>query len=129
MLLPLRYARLWFTAGLLLLMLGLVAALSSVPAGVSLAINDKLIHLVGSACLMLWFSGVFQPRFGPMLFLSLSAYGLLIEMLQSLTVTRQPEGLDLVADIAGVLLGWLLSAAGLSRWCTKLESWFASSNP
>jgi VanZ family protein len=129
MLLPLRYARFWLTAGLLLLIAGLVAALSSVPAAVPLAVNDKLIHFIGFAGLMVWFGGVFQPRLGLMLVVSLSAYGLLIELLQSLTVTRHAEGLDLVADVAGVLTGWLLSAVGLSRWCTKLESWFASPNP
>jgi VanZ family protein len=129
MLLPLRYPRSWLAAGLLLLGFGLVAALTAVPAAVTVAVNDKLIHLIGFVGLMVWFGGIFQPRLGPVLALSLSAYGLLIELLQSLTVTRQAEGLDLLADIAGVLLGWLLSAAGLSRWCTKLESWFGSVNP
>lgn len=129
MLLPLRYARSWLTAGLLLLVFGLVAALATVPAAVPLVINDKLMHLIGLVMLMVWFGGVFQPRFSPLVALSLIAYGLLVELLQSLTVTRQAEGLDLIADIAGVLLGWFLSAAGLSRWCMKLESWFASQNP
>jgi len=129
MLLPLRYPRSWLTAGLLLLVIGLVAALTSVPAAVTLTVNDKLIHLLGFVGLMVWFGGIFQPRLGPMLVVGLSAYGLLIELLQSLTVTRQAEGLDLLADVVGVLLGWLLSAAGLSRWCTKLESWFGIRNP
>ena len=129
MLLPLRYPRSWLTAGLLLLVLGLLAALTSVPAAATLAVNDKLIHLLGFVGLMVWFGGIFQPRLGPVLALGLSAYGLLIELLQSLTVTRHAEGLDLLADVAGVLLGWLLSAAGLSRWCTKLESWFGRLNP
>jgi len=129
MLLPLRYPRSWLTAGILLLVLGLVSALTTVPAAVTLAVNDKLIHALGSVGLMVWFSGIFQPRLWPLLAVGLSAYGLLIELLQRLTVTRQAEGLDLLADIAGVLLGWLLSAAGLSRWCTKLESWFGSRNP
>lgn len=126
MLLPLRYARSWLAAGLFLLVFGLVAALTSVPTAVPLAINDKLIHLLGLVSLMVWFGGVFQPRYAPLVALSLTAYGLLVELLQSLTVTRHAEGLDVVADIAGVLIGWLLSAAGLSHWCMKLESWLPS---
>ena len=70
-----------------------------------------------------------QTAILPAVALALAAYGLLIELLQGLTRTRQAEELDLVADVAGILLGWLLSTAGLSRWCTKLESWLARPNP
>lgn len=129
MLMPLRYARAWLVAGLLLLLLGLLSAL--VPPGTPMPFtaNDKLLHFVGFLGFMVWFGGVFQPRMAPLVALGLFGYGLLMEYLQSLTITRQAEGLDLVADISGVLLGWLLSIAGLSRWCMKLESWFASRKP
>ncbi|MDP2324763.1 MAG: VanZ family protein [Gammaproteobacteria bacterium] len=129
MLLPLRYAWAWLFAGLILLVLGLVSALSAAAFPSAMTLNDKLIHLVGFTGFMVWFCGIVQTRYAPLLALGLAAYGLLIEFLQSLTVTRQPEGLDLVADIAGILVGWFLSAAGLSRWCIKLESWFASAKP
>lgn len=129
MLLPLRYARTWLFAGLALLGLGLVSALSPVAAPTALAFNDKLVHLIAFVGFMVWFGGVFKARLAPLVALGLAAYGISIELLQSLTVSRQAEALDVVADIAGVLLGWLLSAAGLSRWCLKLESWFASRSP
>ena len=128
MLLPLRYARAWLMVGLLFLVLGLVSALSPPAIPLPLAIDDKLLHFVAFLGFMVWFGGVFQPRLAPLVVLGLSAYGLLIELLQSLTVTRHAEGLDLVADISGVLLGWLLGVAGLSRWCMKLESWFPGRN-
>ena len=60
---------------------------------------------------------------------ALSGYGLLIELLQMLTPTRQAEVMDLVADVAGVLLGWLLCTAGFARWCRTVESWFANPHP
>jgi VanZ family protein len=126
--LPLRYARIWLVAGLLLLAFGLVSALSPPPPGL-VAVNDKLLHTAGFLAYMAWFGGVFERRFLPGVALLLAAYGLLIELLQGLTPIRQAEGLDLVADVAGILLGWLLSAAGLSHWCTKLESWLARPNP
>ena len=126
--LPLRYGRIWLVAGVLFLGFGLLSALATPPAGMG-ALNDKLVHGVGFLGFMLWFGGVFERRLLPWVALALVAYGLLIEVLQSLTPTRQPEGLDLAADVAGILLGWLLSAAGLSRWCTMLESWLARPNP
>lgn len=127
--LPLRYAWTWLAAGLLLLAIGLVAALEPVPSLVAVTLNDKLIHLTGFLFFMLWFGGVFQTRLAPVVVVALSSYGLLIELLQSLTPTRSAEFLDLVADVAGVLLGWALSAAGLSRWCVKLESWLVRPSP
>jgi VanZ family protein len=126
--LPLRYARFWLVAGLLLLGVGFASALAPPPAGLA-SLNDKLLHTAGFLVFMVWFGGVFERRFLPAVALALAAYGLLIELLQGLTHTRQAEELDLVADVAGILLGWLLSTAGLSRWCTKLESWLARPNP
>jgi len=126
--LPLRYARLWLVAGLVLLLAGLVTALSPSPTVVEGMINDKFLHAAAFLFFMLWFGGVFEPRFAPFLVVGLSLYGLLIELLQSLTPTRQADFFDLVADVAAVLLGWALSAAGFSRWCATLESWFARLN-
>lgn len=126
--LPLRYAWAWLAAGILILALGLASALLPVSSSMP-SLNDKLVHTAGFLGFMVWFGGVFERRRLPWVALGLGAYGLLIELLQSLTPTRQAEGLDLAADVAGILLGWLLSLAGLSRWCTKLESWLARPSP
>jgi VanZ family protein len=126
--LPLRYARAWLVTGILILGIGLYSALTPVPSGLP-SFNDKLVHAAGFMAFMLWFGGIFTSRSMPRVALALALYGLLIEVLQGLTRTRQAEALDLIADVAGVLLGWLLCAAGLSRWCTMLESWLAPRNP
>jgi len=127
--LPLRFARAWLIAGLVLLAAGLVSALLPPSSSLMPTFNDKLMHAAAFTAFMLWFGGLFTRRNLPLVALALAGYGLGIELLQGLTPTRQPEVLDLVADVAGVLLGWLLGAAGLSRWCLKLESWLASPNP
>ena len=127
--LPLRYARTWLLAGLVLMVLGLFSALLPMPAAVEATVDDKILHGAVFLVFTVWFGGVFDRRFVPAIVVCLSAYGLLIELLQSLTASRQGDVLDLVADVAGVLLGWALSAAGLSRWCATLESWFADQKP
>jgi VanZ family protein len=127
--LPLRYARTWLVAGLILLAIGLVAALEPVPSAVAVTFNDKFIHITGFLVFMVWFGGIFEGRFAPVIAAALSSYGILIELLQSLTPTRSAEALDVVADVVGVLLGWALSAAGLSRWCAKIESWLVRPGP
>ena len=125
----LRYGRMWLVTGLVLLLAGLVTALSPSPTIVDGMINDKFLHAAAFLFFMLWFGGVFKPRYAPLLVVGLSLYGLLIELLQSLTPTRQADFFDLIADVAAVLMGWVLSAAGFSRWCAKMESWVARRNP
>ncbi len=126
---PLRYARAWLVAGAILLVFGLLSALSPVQSLMPVSMNDKLVHALGFLFFMLWFGGVFQVRFAPALVVGLASYGILIEVLQSFTPTRQAEFPDLVADLAGILLGWALSAAGFSRWCATLESWLVPQKP
>ena len=126
---PLRYPLMWLGAGLFLLDLGLYVALQPTTGFIPVSINDKLLHMGSFMAFMIWFGGVFEPRRTPVLALALSGYGLLIELLQMLTPTRQAEVMDLVADVAGVLLGWLLCTAGFARWCRTVESWFANPHP
>lgn len=121
-LLPLRHAHIWATLGGVLLAVILVLALLPDPGQLPINYNDKFAHALAFMVLMIWFSGVVELRRLPMLAICLAAYGVLIELLQGLTVTRRPELLDLGADIAGILLGWVLAIAGLRRWCIWLES-------
>jgi VanZ family protein len=122
--LPLRYSRYWLAAGCVLLALGLASALSPISSRIPLTLNDKLLHVGGFLFFMVWFGGIFKARWLPYVVVALSAYGLLIELLQSFTPTRQAEFLDLIADVTGVLSGWAVTVAGASLWCTKVESWF-----
>ena len=127
--LPLRFERAWLLAATLVLVVSLIFALAPAAATGPLDLNDKLIHALAFLCLTVWFSGLFEARYLPWLMAGLTGYGLLIEVLQSFTATRHPEAMDLVADVAGILLGSLLSIAGLRRWCLVLESWFVSQKP
>lgn len=67
---------------------------------------DKLHHLWYFG--LLWWMGLKAGfRAAWPLALGLLAYGISIEFAQSLTVGRQAQGLDLVADSAGIAVGWL----------------------
>lgn len=120
---PLRFRWIWLAVGVLLLVAGIPAAMEPLPAVALFEINDKVIHATVFLCFMVWFSAFFRPRLWPLLFLALVGYGILIELLQGLTVVRSADPMDVAADTAGLVLGWLLAAAGLSRWCEVVESW------
>ena len=51
--------------------------------------------------------------------LGLLAYGVLIELLQSLTDYRMAEALDVVADGVGILVGWTFTCL---LWRARLAS-------
>lgn len=67
--------------------------------------TDKASHLLSFAWLMCWFAQVVEHR-RLQLVAALIAYGTLIELLQYLSGYRMGELADLVADAAGVLIGW-----------------------
>lgn len=83
----------------------LIAALVPPQTLVSPMVWDKANHVLAFAVLaMLAFVG-YPERKVPML-LGLVAYGVLIELLQSLTSYRSGDALDVVADGVGLLFGW-----------------------
>jgi VanZ family protein len=66
---------------------------------------DKMNHAMTFAMLATLGCGAYSERKVQVL-LSLLAYGVLIELLQSLTDYRTAEALDVVADGVGLLAGW-----------------------
>jgi VanZ family protein len=82
---------------------------------------DKFLHLIAFMLLMIFLGGIIVKQFHWLLFLFLYAFGALIEALQILVPGRAAEVADLLADFAGLTLGWLLIAYVLADWCLWLE--------
>ncbi len=76
--------------------------------------SDKFYHVF--AFLVLAFPlGMAQPRWSPGLFLLFSAFGAAIELIQPY-VGRSREMADLVADMAGILVGLVLGWGAARAW-------------
>ena len=60
--LPLRYARTWLLAGLVLMVLGLLSALLPMPVAVEATVDDKILHGAVFLAFTVWFGGVFDRR-------------------------------------------------------------------
>ena len=118
----LRYGPLWLATGIVILGIVLTLALIRMPALLPFAGGDKVQHLGAFAFLTVWFAGVFERHHAVRIAIALLAYGILIELLQSLTTYRAAEVLDVVADACGVALGMGLAAAGLRTWCARVEA-------
>lgn len=130
--LPLRHTRRWQTASIVLLFVVLVATL--MPAVwfwpdrrqfVDWFIDvDKWLHGITFVFLAVWFSGQYRPRSYWRIGIGLMFFGLLIEVCQRLLTYRSAELFDVVADIAGIVVGLTIAMAGLGGWSLRVEDWY-----
>ncbi len=101
------------------LLVAAVCWFSLTPSPVDSGIDngDKLGHLLAYLVLMSWW-GQLDPRSNRLLLIFVFM-GVALEGLQSLTPNREPSGLDMVANAAGALLGWLATRAW-PNWLARL---------
>lgn len=120
--LPLRYPRLWWLLGWLLVVAVVVGSLlpSQAIAGVE-AIGDKFLHALAYFVMMLWFAGLYPRERHVWIAAGLLVLGTALDVLQGATETRTFDLRDIAADACGILLGLLLARFLLAGWCLKLE--------
>jgi hypothetical protein len=79
------------------------------------------LHILSYGILMFWFGQLYPPEHFARIATSIVIYGLLIECAQYYTGYRSFEFGDIVANTAGVLIGWRLCVAGFNRCLAELE--------
>lgn len=119
---PLRYRWWWLAGGIALLVVIMGLSMAPLSTAESVPSFDKLLHVLAFAFLSVWFLGVFEWRLAWPVAAALLAYGLLIEFLQSFAPYRMADAYDVLSDLIGIGAGWLLAAAGLRRWCGRVEA-------
>jgi len=103
----LRLRRGWFIAGIALVAAVIWLSLVPLPAP-PIVHGDKVEHLATYGVLMLWFMQLGGPmRRQTVTALALVALGVGIEFLQDLTPYRMMDPVDMLANTAGVALGWV----------------------
>jgi len=120
---PLKAPLLWLTIGWLLVA---AACFGSLIPGHRLPLpggSDKLLHAGTYLILMIWFAGIYQSSRYFVIAIALLGLGVALEFGQRLVITRAFDGLDLTANLVGVLLGWALAATLLGGWCQLVEGW------
>jgi VanZ family protein len=87
-----------------------VMALALMPSEVRMPSTgwDKSDHLLAFFVIALLGGGVAYPGRTALVLTGLLAYAALIEVLQSFTSHRFAERGDLLADVVGLLLGWMV---------------------
>ena len=117
--------RLWRMGGWLGIVATLIASLMPPTLGGDDTHLDKIVHLFGYALLMFWWAQLVTQRRWK-LALAVVVFGIGIELLQGLTPDRLPDPLDALANLAGVLLGWLVAriSPNLPARLAALPAWY-----
>jgi len=103
-------------------MLLMVGTVSLVPAP-DIGVSDKLSHLVTYFFLAGWFSLLATNRASlGWTIIGLVAYGILLELLQGMTVYRYAEWGDVLANTSGTMAGILLYFSPLPRLLRFVDS-------
>jgi VanZ family protein len=98
----------------------------SPPQPVNFPDADKIEHALAYCLLMLWFCQVCLQRLSRVrLAVMLIMMGVAIEYLQRLTGYRTFDYADMLANAAGVMVGWLLAAAGIVNVYKYIERYFS----
>jgi len=119
-----RFKALWFFTGVALIALVIYLSLTSSPidTGLNFAYEDKLYHALAYLALMGWFGQIYhttrQRNIVAILFIML---GLSMEYMQSFDPNRMAEFADMVANVAGVLIGYMLTTTGLKNTLLVIE--------
>ncbi len=125
--LPLRHQKWWRLAGIVLLLSVLAATIVPTlwlwPPPGNILLFDKWLHLLTFIFLSLWFAGQYARRSYGSLIVGLTAFGVLIELVQQTVTHRSAEWMDLVADIGGIGIGLSIAFAGLGGWSLRFEQW------
>ncbi len=110
---------LWLSFGWVLVALVIYLSLISDPLPIDAIGKGKLTygiaHVLAYGTLMLWFLQLYPTSRRPIIALSLIALGTALEVFQGFVPGRDAEFRDIIANAAGVMLGWLLGKTSLSR--------------
>ena len=119
--LALRYPRVWWTLGWLLVAGVAVASLLPAEFVGQVSIRDKVLHLLTYFFLMLWFAGLCRRERHWIVALLVFAFGFALDLVQATTASRSFELADVAANAGGILLAFALAWLLLAGWAQRVE--------
>lgn len=115
---------LWLFIGFALIALVLYLSLTSNPVAMAgmFRYEDKLYHALAYFTLMAWFSQLYHQAAQRIIIALLFVFmGLMVEYLQSLNPDRYAEFGDMVANVTGVMLGFVLTQTAAKNILLRVE--------
>ena len=90
-------------------------------AMMSTGITDKIVHAISYFVLMLWFSGLYLRRHQLLVAAGVIILGMLLEMIQWRLPYRMFDSVDLLANLIGVVAGYVIAMLLSAGWCQRIE--------
>jgi VanZ family protein len=119
----LRWLKLWLATGWLLIAAVVYLSLTPAPPKMDVPVGDKIGHVVAYSVLMFWFTQIYYERRSRMLIaLGFVLLGISLEYLQGLGGDRQFEVTDMIANTAGVAIGWISGPPRSGNLLSRIES-------
>ncbi|HET9473547.1 MAG TPA: VanZ family protein [Steroidobacteraceae bacterium] len=126
-----KFMRFWWGFGVFLVLAALVVCLvpfQETPG--TFKISDKFSHLAGHGALALYFAGLVPRRRWWRIFVFLLLFGAAIEFAQyAMQVGREGDARDVIANVAGAVLGLLLARLGMEGWPEFVERMLGQRRP
>lgn len=119
---------LWLAIGYAMVMLVFFLSLTSDPVkiDVELPYADKVSHALAYFVLMLWFSQIYHDKFQRnMIAFVFVLMGISIEYFQSFDPNRTADFFDIVANVTGLTLGFLLALGSSKNWLLRFERFYS----
>ena len=114
--------RLWVTVGWAIVLLVIYLSLTPTPIDVPIEAGDKLSHAFAYLVLMSWFSNLYEgPGRRVGFAVGFVFLGVTLEILQGGTGYRSFEVADMLADAAGVVVGWIVAPPRLPNYLQLVE--------
>jgi VanZ family protein len=115
---------LWLAIGYAMVVLVFFLSLTSDPVkiDVDLPFADKISHALAYFVLMLWFSQIYHDKFQRnMIAFVFVLMGISIEYFQSFDPNRTAEFFDIVANVTGLSLGFILALGPSKNLLMRFE--------
>ena len=118
----LRWSNLWLATGWFLIAAVVYLSLTPAPPKMDVPVGDKVGHVLAYTVLMFWFIQIYYAtRSRVLIALGFVLMGIGLEFLQGLGGDRQFEVADMVANAAGVVIGWLSGPPRTGNLLSRLE--------
>ncbi|MFL6548892.1 MAG: VanZ family protein [Povalibacter sp.] len=128
--LPVRHGKAWLATGWALVITAIVVCLLPGQDLPNTHVGDKYEHFICYAVLTSYFAGLYSRSSYWKIAVALLCMGIAIEFAQgAMHLGRNADPLDVVANSIGIVIGLVLSLAGLGRWAQWIDSWTGLREP
>ncbi len=119
------YQKIWLFLGQLYILFIFSASLLTVPeVNINIAFLDKIVHFLLYFLLVGWFIQLYpQSHSKRIIVIAAISMGMLIEILQGMTLYRSFELADELANSIGAISAFTLDRSGLIRGLNSLDGW------